>query len=269
MFSVRAAPFNSQPRQLYGGWTLADAGNDVWSLKKWAQMAKKYATGIDDRQRANAILAAYRAFGRTNPAGARALRAQLARRSREAGRDVFRPPMRSNEKRAIWNAFLNQVPVGMPTRTQRLAFKTMMGGPYPNREFMNFWNTLGVPYLPHDPNAGNADGYFGALRDQAEMDRSRQAWLNAYRQALNLQPGQRIPRDQQAYDFMMNAIAAAVPAAAAAAAPAAAAAAAAAAAPAGPGVPNPNWGILANAAQANAAMAAANRNPPPMDDDVD
>ena len=49
MFSVGARPFNSRSRQLYGGWTLAQAGNNMWGKKKFYEMAAKYAPDPEDR----------------------------------------------------------------------------------------------------------------------------------------------------------------------------------------------------------------------------
>lgn len=60
MFSVGASPFNSRGRQLYGGWTLEEAGNNPWALKQWHEMSAKYNASPTARKTSRLWLKTYR-----------------------------------------------------------------------------------------------------------------------------------------------------------------------------------------------------------------
>lgn len=127
MFSVSASPFNSRPRQLYGGWTLSDIGmGDVFNTRewnniaaqyqaapeklyrdsKWASMAMKYSPDPDDARRAKAIkgiLKGRLATFRQDPAFKAAYALSLAGRRSPAKK----PPLPGASKVALWRKFLD------------------------------------------------------------------------------------------------------------------------------------------------------------------
>lgn len=127
MFSVSASPYNSLPRQLYGGWLLSDIGNsaDIFNTNrwdefagryqaspeklyrdsKWATMAMKYSPDPDDARRAKAIKAILKGRlpeFRKNPAFKSAYALALAGRRSPAKK----PPLPGASKVALWRKFL-------------------------------------------------------------------------------------------------------------------------------------------------------------------
>ena len=106
MFSVSASPFNSPQAQLYGGWTEAQAGNNLWALHKYHTMAARF--GPPDVKRAS------QRWLKQYAAGKRALNDDQKARLMAAlktGRSVLprtrRPPMSAAVRGAIWDRFVN------------------------------------------------------------------------------------------------------------------------------------------------------------------
>lgn len=126
MFSVSASPYNSVPRQLYGGWTLSDIGmgnvfdtrnwdaiaaqyqaapEKLYRDSKWASMAMKYSPIPDDARRAKAIRGLLKGRlpeFRKDPAFKTAYAAALAGRRSPAKK----PPLPGAAKVALWSKFL-------------------------------------------------------------------------------------------------------------------------------------------------------------------
>lgn len=145
MFSVKAAPFNSRARQLYGGWTLAQAGGNPWLEKVYHEMAGKYAPDAIKRQ-SRQWLRQHKANVRANPA----LRDQIYRAGLPYWRDAIRPPLVQQAKDAIWNEFLNNTPVPN-TRDLRIKTAFLRHAPYPNAQIINTNNAVGVPAMNQIP----------------------------------------------------------------------------------------------------------------------
>lgn len=207
MFSVKATPFNSASRQLYGGWTLPQAGNDAWAVKKWAEMAKKYATDPMTRYRASAILRGYRRYLRQHPDVAPMIRANFRRRSRAATADVIRPPMTDDAKNNLWELWEN-VPMGLPGQNNRIDYKMLKDGPFPNYQMMNLYHNLGLPYenpmavIPFPASYQRGVRNWDALRAGRRIQQLRNR--GALRAALGLHVGDRIPIDREGMDRMMQ-----------------------------------------------------------------
>lgn len=72
MFSVGATPFNSKARQLYGGWTIAGAGDNLWAQYKANSMQARYGPPGAVTEAAKEWMKNWRRASRQNPAGTRA-----------------------------------------------------------------------------------------------------------------------------------------------------------------------------------------------------
>lgn len=141
MFSVGASPFNSRARQLYGGWTVQQAGNNLWGQKQAYQMMAKYSENEQDRKIARKWLKMYRVAAQ-DP--------NFRARVREAGKPYWDkaiyPKMTPEQKRsiyALWNNtdFTQDVPTQLKSRVLR-------GAPFPGPTITNFNRAVGVPFLP-------------------------------------------------------------------------------------------------------------------------
>ena len=108
MFSVGATPFNSKARQLYGGWTAAMAGDNLWGLYKANSMRARYGPtegdGAAETAAAKEWMKNWRRASKRNPAGTRAaLRASAG----DWLRQRKRRPLTPEQKAAIlagWEA---------------------------------------------------------------------------------------------------------------------------------------------------------------------
>lgn len=72
MFSVGATPFNSRARQIYGGWTVAQAGDNLWGLYKANSMRARYGPPGAATDAAKEWMKNWRRASKRNPAGTRA-----------------------------------------------------------------------------------------------------------------------------------------------------------------------------------------------------
>lgn len=148
MFSVGASPFNSRSRQLYGGWTLAEAGDNLWGQKQFYTMSAKYNPSASERKAAKEWLKAYRAAVKNNPARKKAVRI--------AGKpywvDAIMPALSETQKTAIWNRW-RRVPFNTD-KINQIDSRMLRRAPYPNFIYMNTEPNLGVPYVPPRANIG-------------------------------------------------------------------------------------------------------------------
>lgn len=139
MFSVGASPFNSRSRQLYGGWALNDAGDNVWGKKQFYTMSARYNPNGDERRAAREWLKAYKEAVRGNAARKRAVR----RQGKPYWVDAILPAMSPQQKQAIWQAWL-QTPFST-SKPNQIMSRMVRKAPYPNARMMNTYQLLGVP----------------------------------------------------------------------------------------------------------------------------
>lgn len=142
MFSVGASPFNSRSRQLYGGWALDGAGNNLWGKKQFYTMSARYNPSEAERQRARDWLKAYREVVRNNPARKAAIR----REGKPYWVDAILPAMTPAQKASIWQSWL-QVPF-TTNKDSQIASRMARKAPFPNARMMNEFALYGVPMLP-------------------------------------------------------------------------------------------------------------------------
>lgn len=142
MFSVGASPFNSRSRQLYGGWALNDAGDNVWGQKQYYTMSARYNPNGDERRAAREWLKAYKEAVKDNPARKRAVR----RLGKPYWVDAILPGMSAAQKQGIWNAWL-QTPFST-TKANQIMSRLLRKAPYPNARMMNTYSLVGVPPTP-------------------------------------------------------------------------------------------------------------------------
>lgn len=104
MFSVGATPFNSRARQIYGGWTAAEAGDNLWAQYKANSMQARYGPAGAATDAAKEWMKNWRRASKRNPAGTRAaLRAAAG----DWLKQRKRRPLTAEQKAAIlagWNA---------------------------------------------------------------------------------------------------------------------------------------------------------------------
>lgn len=147
MFSVSAEPFNSPRRQLYGGWTLKSAGDNIWGQKTWYEMAAKYAPDEETRKGARQWLRWWREFSKKDPS--------YKKRLRLAGKDYWahalKPKMTTAQKAWMWQMFNDdsQVPFSKDDGAQRIS-SFLRHAPHWSYPVMNYMAMTGVPYTPYD-----------------------------------------------------------------------------------------------------------------------
>ena len=194
MFSVGARPFNSRSRQLYGGWTLAQAGNNMWGKKEFYEMAAKYAPDAEDRADARTWLNLYKRRAKNDPA--------FRKMVRDAGKPYWKgavsPALTAEQSRMMWELFRDQVPFNTSKNAQVLS-KMIRGAPFPNWKFMVNYPDLGAPYAaPTNAEAWATYGpkFLGAYRDIDDLGfaqrlaavRERQQRMSADFPELGLPP---------------------------------------------------------------------------------
>ncbi len=163
MFSVSAEPFNSPRRQLYGGWTLAEAGNNIWGQKTYYEMARKYSSDPDERKAAARWLKWWREFSKKDPSYKKRLR--LA--GKPYWKDAIMPALKDNQKAWLWQRFIN-VPFKTDLEHQReSAF--LRHAPYWNYAVMNEMHQAGVPELPFAQGTATLDPIDTAWRTTDEL----------------------------------------------------------------------------------------------------
>ena len=165
MFSVGASPFNSRRRQLYGGWTMAEAGQNIWGAKAAAEMEAKYGTGTE-RANARAFLRAYKKLVKDNPE----LKARVRLQGKPYWEDAIRPELSAAQKADIlsrWHA----VPFDAKNRLAHVRASLLRHAPYPNYQIMNAYPSLGVPYMETSPSIMgiSLDDIMEPYRTRAEM----------------------------------------------------------------------------------------------------
>lgn len=126
MFSVTSSPYNSLPRQLYGGWTTEitpntadstaagwdDDGSQYFQDTKWASMAEKYATDPGTRDLAahiraisKGVLKNKRELAKTGDADALGWLAAYNAAAKNTRTKLRLPPLSYASKNAIWKKF--------------------------------------------------------------------------------------------------------------------------------------------------------------------
>lgn len=173
MFSVKATPFNSASRQLYGGWTY-DGAQTLWEKKRWAEMARKYSSDPAERAQASGVLRAYKLLLRSvTPAEKARIQKQVRAQGLPYWRDVIRPAIGANEKGRLWDIF-KAIPAGRTTRDQRRDLSWLARAPFPNQWKMNTEPWYGAPYMQRIPGLVDADMTAG-LRSIDDVTLARHA----------------------------------------------------------------------------------------------
>lgn len=152
MFSVSAEPFNSPRRQLYGGWTLQDAGNNIWAVKQFHEMARKYSADEAERKAAGQFLTWWRKASKADPT----LRKRLRAAGKDYWKDAISPPLTAAQKKWIWDNFKSSVPFTKDAVAQRKS-AFFRHAPYPSYPTMNAYEMMGVPFVAQNPMAAGGD----------------------------------------------------------------------------------------------------------------
>lgn len=189
MFSVGARPFNSGARQLYGGWTAAQAGNNLWGLYKAHSMQARYGAPGPATDAAKAWMKNWRKAAKENPRGTRA-----ALRSAAGNwlKQRKRKPLSAEQKAAIlqdWNDIPyvispeNAYEVSLVSGATYPAWGRLMVNPeltYPmikgDEDVLGMWGKNTKEVFEEDP-----DAYFNTYEDYVQSLRERLAAMRANR----------------------------------------------------------------------------------------
>lgn len=140
MFSVGAEPYNSQPNQLYGGWTFQGAGGNKWAEKEYFKMIARLSADKKEREDARKWLRMYKVAIRADPS--------LKKATRAAGKKYWNkailPAMDDVQKSALLQAFIN-TPLDERPEFQILS-RLYRKAPYPGASMTAHNTMLGVPY---------------------------------------------------------------------------------------------------------------------------
>lgn len=139
MFSVGASPFNSRARQLYGGWTKAEAeaANSPWAERTWHSMSAKYNPSLLEREASKAWLKGYAELPKD-------LRRYYAREGRKYWNKAIKPALTDAQRAEIFNAFEG---VGLSDTDAYLQWKanTLRNAPYPAINVLSTYPYLTAP----------------------------------------------------------------------------------------------------------------------------
>lgn len=171
MFSVGARPFNSRPRQLYGGWTIDQAGDNLWAKKQFYEMSAKYNPDAEARADARTWLRMYKERAKGDK--------EYQKMVREAGKPYWSkavmPALSDEQKRAIWNQFET-----MPLSTSpvwQVQSRLIRKAPHPNWKFMRAFPSYGVPQVAADDEAKTWQDYsntfYAPFRDVEDLGFNR------------------------------------------------------------------------------------------------
>lgn len=186
MFSVGASPFNSQPRQLYGGWTAAQARNSLWARKTWHEMSAKYNPNVLERERSRDWLKAFR----TLPAG---YRKDVTRQGRPYWNKAVKPRLTDEAKASIFHAF-EAVPLSDTDGLAQYRANLFRRAPYPPIAVLNTYPYATAPMSAKvqgmaDLTDADYDGMYTTMRDMLAASRAarrgyRQQGLDARAQRI-------------------------------------------------------------------------------------
>ena len=150
MFSVTARPFNSKARQLYGGWTVAEAQNarNLWALRKAMTMESKYGSNPQDLLAARRWLRDYKATYKSNPVG---MRLAMNRARRALGFEPVRKrPLPKTQKDAIL-AYWRSIPLNDKSQLASLRRNLISKAPYPPYGYLIQHPHFAYPFQELDP----------------------------------------------------------------------------------------------------------------------
>ena len=147
MFSVGATPFNSRDRQIYGGWTPEQAGDNLYALRKAYEMRAKYSTDPNIAVAAKNWMRSYRRLQKSMPG---VMRAALNRSRKALGFQKYRiKPMTPEQKQAILDAWEL---VDINDKTPEGSYKRkLFSSTYPPYGFMIQYPDLQRPRQDIDP----------------------------------------------------------------------------------------------------------------------
>lgn len=184
MFSVGASPFNSRSRQLYGGWTLQEAGNNPWALRQWHEMSAKYNASPGARRASREWLRAYREL----PLATRKL---VNSSGRPYWNKALKKALTDAQKAQIW-AEWQTIPLSADNGYEQWRSAMMRHAPYPSVAAISTY-----PYATA-PASVKVEGYRDlTAADMANYIRTAQQ-LAADRRAARRTMRERIAAEMQA-----------------------------------------------------------------------
>ena len=163
MFSIGAEPYNSHANQLYGGWSLDEAGNNNWAKKEYYRMVARLSADEEQRKAARKWLKMYKVAIHANPA--------LKTATRDEGKKYWSkailPKMTDIQKSALLQAFI-RTPLSEDQQAQVLS-RLYRKAPFPGASMTAHNRMLGVPYIP-PTDAIPASIQYGTWRTTEELE---------------------------------------------------------------------------------------------------
>lgn len=152
MFSVGATPFNSKARQIYGGWTPAQAAGNLYAMRKAYEMQAKYSTDPTVAAEAKNWMRSYRLMRKRMPD---AVKAALNRSRKALGFQRYLPkPLTKAQKDkilALWEA------VDINDKTPEGSYKRkLFSSTYPPYGALIQYPELGRPFQELVPEVMNS-----------------------------------------------------------------------------------------------------------------
>lgn len=176
MFSVGASPYNSGPRQLYGGWTLAQAGRDPWAMRQWYLMSSKYNPDEQARKDARAWLRAYKEL----PLGTRKA---FTKEGRKYWNLAIKPGLSAEQKAAIWDMW-QAAPLSDSNPREQFMSMLLRHAPFPSTRSLNMYGNLTAPL---------------SVKTDAIRDLDDESWPSQYRSFDDMwQAARRTGRERRA-----------------------------------------------------------------------
>lgn len=175
MFSVGASPYNSASNQLYGGWSVQQAGDNIWGQKQAYQMMSRFSPSATARKEANKWLKMYRVAAQ-DPA----FRARVREEGKPYWSSAIMPKMTDAQKRAIYAAWMGTAFDQAPAT--QIRSRLLRKAPYPGATITNFNRMLGVPFLnPNDPLGDRVNmGAWRTVKDLEDEFKARRTINRSY-----------------------------------------------------------------------------------------
>lgn len=189
MFSVGAKPFNSQARQLYGGWTAAQARDNLWARKTWHEMSAKYNPNVLERERSRDWMKAYRALPP-------AYRKTISQQGRPYWNKAVKPRLTDEAKASIFQAF-EAVPLSDTNGLAQYRANLFRRAPYPPIAVLNTYPYATAPMSAKVEGMADLtdDDYNGMYTTMRDMLAASRAARRVYRQDALAARAQRIARE--------------------------------------------------------------------------
>lgn len=162
MFSVGASPFNSQARQIYGGWTLPQAGRNAWAQRQWHTMSSKYNPNPIARENSRNWLKAYNLLPK-------AVRKEFSSAGRPYWNKAIKVALTPEQKQQIFQEF-EAIPLSEDDAWAQFRSNIIRNAPYPSIQALSTWPYITAPASAKVENLPDMDAATAALQSRTMAD---------------------------------------------------------------------------------------------------